>query len=181
MTEDNLCRWSMSSGLVCSIPKTQLANGYSIIIFQHLTPRQRIQTAYWLLNIFQTDFKDQNITTIESCIPFILEHWKNGDSLYILLDPAQFVAGGAAIDTKNNEPFISNIFTVPSARNKGFGRILMRYCEDYSEKMGFTYVKLWCDEDLIQYYTKQGYAVEKTQPNSRGEMVHIMVKHFISR
>lgn len=178
MTEDNLCRWSMSSGLVCSIPKTQLENGYSIIILQHLTPRQRIQTAYWLLNIFQTDFKDQNITTIESCIPFILEQWKNGDSFYILLDPDQFVAGGAAIDTKNNEPFISNIFTVPSARNKGFGRILMRYCEDYSEKMGFTYAKLWCDESLIQYYTKQGYAVEKTQPNSRGETVHIMAKHF---
>ena len=178
MPENSLCRWSMSSGLVCSIPNTQLTNGYSIVVFQHLTPRQRIQAAYWLLNIFQTDFRDQHITTIPSCISFILEHWKNGDSLYILLDTKQFVAGGAAIDMKHNEPFISNIFTVPSARNKGFGRILMRYCENYSAKMGFTYAKLWCDEDLIQYYTKQSYVLEKKQLNSRGEMVHIMTKHF---
>jgi GNAT superfamily N-acetyltransferase len=132
------------------------------------------------MTIFRTEFRDQHITTIPSCISFILEHWKNGDSFYILLDTDQFVAGGAAIDTKHNEPFISNIFTVPSARNKGFGRILMRYCEDYSIKMGFKYAKLWCDEDLIQYYTKQGYIVEKKQLNSHGETVHIMTKRFIS-
>ena len=176
MTDGNLCRWCMTSGLICSIPITRLSSEYYIVIFQHLTPRQKIQTAYWLLTIFPIELKDLHISSIDACITFIMDHWKNGDSFYVLLDPYKFVAGGAAIDTKHSEPFISNVFTVPSARNKGFGKILMKYCEQYSVAMGFKYTKIWCDEHLIPYYIKQGYIIEKKQYNSHGNPIHIMIK-----
>ena len=173
----SLCRWTATGGMVCSIPYTKVGT-CKLVLFQKTTPHQQAQTAYWLLEIFREDFNSQGITTIPEMTTFIKEHWQNGDSFYVFIAPNENVLGGVGIDLSHNEPFLSNMFIIPSMRKHGYSKILMRYAEIHSRRFDFNYIKLWCEPKLLNYYKKFGYQYVSKIVNSKGEPIFILIKRF---
>jgi len=152
----SLSRWTMSGKMVSSIPYTKLGT-CKIVIFQHTTEHQQYEVAKWILDIFVDDFKSRGVDTIDKMIIFIKEHWQNGDSYYVFIGPDEKVLGGIGIDLTNNEPYLSNMFIIPNLRNLGYSKILLKYAEIHSKRFDFNYIKLWCNPELLDYYTKFGY------------------------
>lgn len=171
----SLCKWTASGGMVCSIPVTNIRK-CRLVVFQQITPHQQAQTAYWLLYIFGNDFKTQGIQTIPEMISFIKEQWQNGDSFYVFIAPNENVLGGIGIDLSHNEPFLSNMFIIPSMRKHGYSKILMKYAEIHSRRFGFNYIKLWCEPKLFHYYKKFGYDIVSKNVNGKGEPILILSK-----
>jgi hypothetical protein len=173
----SLCKWTMSGSMICSIPFTKVGNS-KLVIFQHLTDNQQNEVAEWLLKIFEEDLKIQELDTIPKIITFIKEHWQNGDSYYVFIGPNENVLGGIGIDLSNNEPFLSNMFIIPNMRKYGYSKILLRYAEIHSRRFQFNYIKLWCNPNLLNYYTKFGYEEISKIENSKKEPVLILEKKF---
>lgn len=171
----NLCRYNASGRLVCSIPETKFGPN-RIIVFQNATPQQQYQTAYHLMHIFPGDFESQGIKTTQDLIAFILDHWKHGDSFYIFVSQQGNVFGGVGVDISNNEPFLSNLFVIPPMRSRGFSKVLIKYAEDYASKMEYPYIKIWCENKLINFYKKIGYEYVESTKDSKGNPVYIMNK-----
>ena len=173
----SLCRWTLSGAMICSIPYTRVGT-CKMVIFQNTTPHQQSQTAYWLLHIFGDDFKSQGVNTIPQMISFIKEHWSNGDSMYVFIAPNENVLGAVGIDLTHNEPFLSNMFIIPSMRKHGYSKILMKYAEIHTRRFQFDYIKLWCEEGLLDYYKKFGYDFVSKIVNGKGEPVFILMKRL---
>jgi hypothetical protein len=167
----------MSGSMICSIPFTKVGS-CKLVIFQHTTDNQQIQVAEWLLHIFGEDLKIQGKDTIPKVIEFIKDHWQNGDSYYVFIGPNDNVLGGVGIDLSNNEPFLSNMFIIPNMRKYGYSKILLKYAEMHSRRFEFNYIKLWCNPDLLNYYSKFGYEEINKIQNSKNESVLILMKKF---
>jgi GNAT superfamily N-acetyltransferase len=173
----SLCRWTLSGKMICSIPYTKVRS-CKLVIFQNTSLHQQTQTAQWLLHIFGADFSTQGIRTAPEMIKFIKDHWSNGDSFYLFIGPDESVLGGIGIDLSNNEPYLSNMFIIPSMRKHGYSKILMKYAEIHAKRFEFNYIKLWCEPSLETYYKKFGYQLESEKQNSKGATVLILRKDF---
>lgn len=96
---------------------------------------------------------------------YIEQNWSFGDMLYVAVDKVtDSVIGTVAIDRKNFHPFISTVYVTPDRRNKGFARHLLAFAEVFIfYVIKYDEVRLWCDEDLLDFYFAFGYAVEDMQ------------------
>jgi GNAT superfamily N-acetyltransferase len=162
--------------MICSIPYTKVGS-CKLVIFQNTSLHQQTQTAQWLLNIFGSDFGKQGINSIPEMIKFIKDHWSNGDSFYVYIGPDENVRGGIGIDLSNNEPYLSNMFIIPSIRKHGYSKILMKYAEIHAKRFEFNYIKLWCDPSLERYYQKFGYQIDTETKNAKNDVL-ILKKEF---
>ena len=88
-----------------------------------------------------------------------MERWNNSDILYVLYDENNFI-GCVAIDRKNFFPFISQLLISKKYRKMGYGKYLLEIGEKYSQMLGFYESKLWCDENLLDYYKNSGWKKE---------------------
>jgi len=63
-------------------------------------------------------------------------------------------------------------------RKYGYSKILMKYAEIHTRRFQFDYIKLWCEQDLLDYYKKFGYNYVSKIVNSKGEPVFILMKRI---
>lgn len=102
---------------------------------------------------------------------YILENWQGSNVMYVMVSGNEFI-GSVAVDRKNFEPFISHLYIDKTHRNKGYGKRLLEHGILYSREFKFNTVKLWCDEEMIPYYEKLGWTMEKRLSSG----LHIMQK-----
>lgn len=98
---------------------------------------------------------------------YIKINWNNADIFYIMTTPDQtkFI-GSVAVDRKNFNPFISQLYVNPSERKKGYSYILLDIAEEYAKQFHFPTIKLWCNLDMISFYKKLGWTlIEKQDEN----------------
>jgi len=108
---------------------------------------------------------------------FILSNWQNQDIFYVLVSniedsQGEFI-GTIAIDRKMFYPFISQLYINKKYRSLGYAKILIDFANQYIKSMGFDESRLWCDEELIPFYKKLGWIIEKMSDNK-----YVMVKSF---
>ena len=105
---------------------------------------------------------------------YIITQWSSTDIMYVMSVDGKF-AGCVAVDRKNVEPCISHLTVVPGLRGKKMSLLLMEIAESYTHQcLQFTSICLWCHEDLIPYYVKQGY----TKTGQLTETIVTMRKTF---
>ncbi len=80
--------------------------------------------------------------------------------------------------------YVGRLAVLPSHRRRGVGIALMKYVENLAPKMGRSRVALWTRQSMpsnLAFYSRLGYRVEKTEPNSRGPDTNVwFVKDILS-
>jgi len=71
--------------------------------------------------------------------------------------------GTIAVDRKNFYPYISQLYIVESERCRGLARHLINFSNRYIKSLNFTQSRLWCENKLVEYYTKLGWFFEGKQ------------------
>ena len=66
----------------------------------------------------------------------------------------------------------------PNLRKRGFGKKTLKYAEKYISKLGFDSSNLWCNEELIIFYKKNGYNVDSPMKISETKTVWKMIKNL---
>ena len=96
----------------------------------------------------------------------IRSHWDGADVFYLIVTPGRNeLIGSIAIDRHNFYPCISQVFIKQNHRNHGYARTLINFIIDYVHTMGLSEIKLWCNENLIPFYTKLGWIRERKHGN----------------
>lgn len=132
-----------------------------ILQFKNIPENVQDMIAHALIQTWKKDFALKKITTYVGVKNFILHNFKDKlNSFFVLFDDAGDFVGTFAVDTENFAPYVSHLFINPNIRNSGFGKKALKYAEKYIAKLGFNSSNLWCEEKLIAYYKKNGYAVD---------------------
>jgi len=127
---------------------------HDFILFQMASKQQQIETAIWLVRCFPREYK-QHIADI---ITDISKNWAHGDSFYIMANKDAKVVGGFAVDSiKNNEPYLSNLFVIPSMRKRGLAGKMIDFAFQNAQNWDFDYLRLWCVEGLVSFYERYGF------------------------
>jgi GNAT superfamily N-acetyltransferase len=150
-----------------------------ILQFKNCSPEVQIMIAHALINIWKDDFSLKKIYSYKGVINFILKNFTDKNNIFfVLFDDENDFISTFAIDTENFAPYISHIFVNPNLRNKGFGTKTLKYAEKYIKKLGFESSGLWCNEELIIFYKKNGYNVDSPLRISESKTVWKMVKNL---
>ena len=110
---------------------------------------------------------------------FILSNWQNQDIFYVLVSniedsQGEFI-GSIAIDRKMFYPFISQLYVNKKYRSLGYSKILLDFANQHIKSMGFDEARLWCEKELIPFYEKLGWSIEKISDEK-----YVMIKSLIS-
>ena len=150
-----------------------------ILQFKNCPTEIQTMIAHALINIWKDDFKLKKIHTYQGVINFILHNFVDkNNSFFVLFDDDDEFISTFAIDTENFAPYISHIFVNPNLRKRGFGKKTLKYAEKYISKLGFDSSNLWCNEELIIFYKKQGYNVDSPLRVSESKTVWKMIKNL---
>jgi GNAT superfamily N-acetyltransferase len=94
---------------------------------------------------------------------FIVETWQYPDILYVMTNMTnnkENFVGCVAIDRKYVFPFISHLYVQKEYRKKGHGGKLLGIAEKHSNVYKYKSVRLWCQDELIEYYKEHGWQKE---------------------
>ena len=105
---------------------------------------------------------------------YIRFNWNKTDIFYVITKPnQQELIGCIAIYNKNYTPFISNLFIINEYRNKGYSTILLEYAYNFIKMLGFNKVRLWCNDNLIDFYIKKKWIFENKMNDKNIMIYHI--------
>ena len=119
-----------------------------------------------LINLLNETFKDTKYTE-----QFIRLNWQGLNIFYVMITTENKLVGCIAIDRRNMNPFISNLYILEEYRNKGYGKYLINYSNKYIKRLGYTYSRLWCDDNLKSYYENNGWIFEN-KINNKNIMIY---------
>ena len=107
---------------------------------------------------FASEWHEQTgAKTADEASRYIIKQWSSSDLMYVLEIDKMF-CGCVAIDRNNFEPCVSHLTVVQSYRGQGLSKVLMEIAEAYiRDCLRFANVCLWCNTDMVMYYSKQGY------------------------
>jgi GNAT superfamily N-acetyltransferase len=87
--------------------------------------------------------------------------WRESQKvLFVGIDSVNTFLGTVSIEYARDSlltPCIANVFVHPLYRNKGYGKLLVKFAEKYIKKKGLSTSYLWCKKELELYYEKMGY------------------------
>ena len=116
------------------------------------------------------------ISSVLDMMLYISRNWSTTDVLYVMSDADRFV-GCVAVDRKQFYPFLSNLYVDEEFRGKNNGERLLHFAERYvSDELHFQQARLWCADDLVDYYAKRGYVVEALEASN----LNVMMKGLLS-
>ena len=166
------CMYYADAGYVCTMSYVQ--DSIHIRPFQEANEDLKMQTA---LELTREWGEKLNITNPIEMQLYIARNWSSTDVLYVMSNMGAFV-GCIAVDRKNFYPFIGNVFVTHKFRSQGNGKVLMEFAEKYIfTQLKFEYARLWCDDSMLPYYTKQGYVFEhKTEDDQK---INVLVKALV--
>jgi GNAT superfamily N-acetyltransferase len=97
---------------------------------------------------------------------FILSNWSDENAImYVLYSEKDFIAC-VAVDLKHNEPYLSNLYVNPTFRSQGYATHMLSLAEKCAKSWGFNYIKLWCNVDMVRYYTRFGWKISQFDTTS---------------
>jgi GNAT superfamily N-acetyltransferase len=136
-------------------------NKFNIIPFNKVSKNLRTL----LINLLNLEFeKEFNQTYTEQ---FIRQKWSGIQVFYIITNFEQDkLIGSIAIDNKNHFPCISNLYILSEYRNQGYATYLLDYANKYIKSLGFEQSRLWCKDELLEFYKKKGWNFEKKFNNN---------------
>ncbi|EPW8904232.1 MULTISPECIES: GNAT family N-acetyltransferase [Pseudomonas] len=79
--------------------------------------------------------------------------------VYVVLHDSVLV-GVVVMCKEDNEMLLVNVAVLPRCKGQGIGKMLMTFCEDYTQRAGCTAVRLYTHEQMtenIEIYKKLGY------------------------
>ena len=133
-------------------------DNYEILPFEKIKKGLRVLLLEYLNDIFKP---------IEYNEQYIRYNWKSLDIFYVLTTPKQEnLIGCIAVDIKNGFPLISNLLIIPKYRKQNYANILLEYCFNYIKILKFREVRLWCNDELIDFYIKKNWKFEKKIDNN---------------
>lgn len=125
---------------------------FEILPFEYINKKLRTI----LLELLNQEFI--NINYNEQYIRF---NWKQTDIFYVITTQEQNeLIGCIALDIKNFTPFISNLYIINKFRKNGYCNILLNYIYNYVKLLGFNKVRLWCNDELIEFYKNKNWLFE---------------------
>jgi hypothetical protein len=97
---------------------------------------------------------------------FINNTWSGANVFYVMTssDKSKFY-GTIAVDRKNFYPYISQLYIVEDERCRNLGKHLINFANRYIKSLNFTQSRLWCENKLVNYYSKLGWYYEGKQKN----------------
>lgn len=155
--------------------------GYTADGSELVTPLIAI-SAYWTIKPYQKVEAGMKENLLEGLKqewsvltdPLIQREWPGStDVFYVLIDViAQEAIGCVAVDRKKFQPFISNLFVISRERGKGWSDVLLQHAEHcIREVLKFREARLWCVPEMVNFYEKKGWTVEKKE-DTKCVMIH---------
>lgn len=108
---------------------------------------------HWSYNYMISDIQhywDQNNLWSDFPFKFLLHHDSNNKLNYV---------GGVGVTYVDNEVHIKRIFTRCDCRGLGFGTKMIELVWETAWNKGYKYLRMWCDEKAIPFYTKLGFKI----------------------
>jgi GNAT superfamily N-acetyltransferase len=149
------CTFVADIGYICPLRFTM--EDLSIVAFLDCSPGVQRQVAEALLEEWGETL---GIDSIEAAIALILKQWSSSDIMYVMASNKN-VLGFTAVDRKNFYPCISHLYVLPKYRGNGYSTMLMAIAETYIAHMHFTQAMIWCKPELVEFYKKNGYTIDK--------------------
>ncbi len=129
------------------------------------------------INIFVEEWKNE--MTPQEARQYIFQNWGSSDILFVLTK-GQCVLGFVSVDRRNFYPCTSHLVVNKGHRGNGYSKYLVGHAEAYTQEcLGFKENTLWCNQDLIGYYTKLGYTQHKDTRKDASDVI-VMKKKLTS-
>lgn len=80
----------------------------------------------------------------------------NFDKFYVMIIDDKLI-GFIGVDREYIKPFISHLYVTPENRRQGYASQLLAHAESYCRKMGYNYIYLWCNPELLTYYRRKNW------------------------
>jgi len=150
-----------------------------ILQFKNCSEQIQDMICHALITIWKDDFAMKKISTYLGVKNFILLNFKDKLNCFFVLfdDDGDFIST-FAVDTENFAPYVSHLFVNPNLRGKGFGKKSLKYAEKYILKLGFNNSNLWCEENLVPFYKKNGYNIDSPMRISEKKVVWKLSKNI---
>ena len=130
------------------------------------SPHQTVVTTYQLAPLsIQTDIirnLQQEWGTIYTH-EYVVDHWnymRGCNVMYVMYqknDVSLTAIGTVAVDIRVDTPFLSSVYVCPEFRKQGYASLLLQIVEEHVKLCHYTYVRLWCTQSMILFYTKRGW------------------------
>ena len=169
-----LCTFVADAGFVCPLEARCDDDMLVIMPYQHHTKEIQDDTLRYLNEHWQSDTRISLSESITYDDESIKKTWWGSDVLYVAKTFDGAFAGCVAVDRKNMNPFLSHLFVPPHFRGNGYAKRLLRIVEHHAQLMRFQEIQLWCYEDIVSFYEKQGWEHNGTH----GESYVIMKKRL---
>lgn len=131
---------------------TKSTREYDIRPFQK-TPRE---TQNQVIQHFNSEWQDKTGVTYSE--QFVKDTWKYPDALYVMTEKESgALVGTTALDRQfMSYPFISHIYVTKEHRKQGRGEELFSHILEHAKKVGYKFVRGFCEDNLVPYYEKFG-------------------------
>lgn len=141
------CMYSASDGIIHPL---RFDNG--VTIYQELP-----------INIQKQVVDTISIEWPEFTDAYVRKHWNCATNLFYVLHKNDNFIGCVAIDRIVFLPYISHLYVVKDERHKGYAKYLLSIVEKCTKHLGFDISRLSCKPELISFYNKLGYELEKEE------------------
>ena len=144
-----------------------------------LTKKQQIEISNYIYNEWKDDFI--NKLNIYNKLDY-LERMLESSHTHILFIDNKIVgiislSINDDIDIKLQEIWVCNVFVVKEYRNQGIGLYLLKHIEEYAISKNIKKLKLWCENNLINFYSKNNWIYLEKFPLGKDNVV--MIKNLI--
>jgi hypothetical protein len=138
-------------------PPYVITDKFQIIPFELITEKQMVSK---IINSLNNEFGHDMAYSED----IINKTWTGANVFYVMTssDKTKFY-GTIAIDRKNFYPYISQLYIVEDERYRNLGKHLINFANRYIKSLNFTQSRLWCENKLVQYYSRLGWKYEGKQ------------------
>jgi len=105
---------------------------------------------------------------IKECSEFLLDGIENNTWVYWVAEDDEEIISNIYVNIIKKVPkphkldgkigYMTNVYTVPSYRNKGIGRELLKKVKEWSENSDIELLIVWPSERAINFYESEGFA-----------------------
>ena len=135
--------------------------------------RELVAAALW--DAFGGDFERQGVS--EDRVAYFLSQNFRAHNALLTAWEGGVPVGAAGYVLMGTDVFVVNVWTAPDRRREGIARAMVIAAETAAgEKHDLRAIKLWCDKDLIDVYTRMGYEWVEQSRVARDTFVEILRK-----